>query len=725
MLAKVGATDLTGVAKLVPLLTISETVGPYGGNLTMRGVASPEGNASSEPAVSINVDGVPLSYGGAVRMANIDIGQVEVLKGPQALFFGKNSPAGVISIRSAEPTSKFESQFSAAYEFNARQIDLNGYVSGPVSDTLKLRVAGKISRQRGWARNSAPNAAFLWSPGTKEAGIRASAVWQPTSRLTVKVHGIYDKSDAFGTYSTSQKISCPLGGPAGLGGVPGTEPCYPSDVITFAPVPYKAIQAATGNLDYDSPVNRFNVRQYLISSEIEYELMDFVKLTSVTGLYSLRQKEMESETTGGNFFIGGQSHLNKSSFSEELRLTYKNPDSPIDLMFGGFFQTDHLTLQETGVINLSPFGTAPLVFPLTPNWVFPLRGRSVSAFGQVGWDFAKNFNLSAGVRYSEDKKYQYIVPPAPFKNKFTTPSVTFTNWTPEVTVSYKPNPDMNIFGSYKQAYLSGGYQIGAFTWNDALGNPAVKDIPGYYLPETVSGFEIGAKSRLFDRQLRLNLAAYTYQYKNLQLTRFDPVTVALLVINASSARVKGIEGDFTFAPRAVPGLTLTGAAAVNSSKYDSSFFGACYVGQSIAAGCNSTTLLQQFNGRPIVRAPEFSGSLGLGYETAVADNYKLTFNVNAIHTSSQFLNQDDVPNGKAPARTLVDGSISIGSESGAWEFSLIGRNLTNRFYGYSGFQTPGTGSGTGTNNAVLADYEGPISRGREIWVKVTVRPNAF
>jgi len=101
------------------------------------------------------------------------------------------------------------------------------------------------------------------------------------------------------------------------------------------------------------------------------------------------------------------------------------------------------------------------------------------------------------------------------------------------------------------------------------------------------------------------------------------------------------------------------------------------------------------------------------------------FNLNGIYTSKYFLSQELSPVGIAPSRFLLDGSVSVGSESGSYEFSLIGRNLTNEYYAYSGFQTPGTGSGTGTAAGVLSDFEGPISRGREIWLRLTIRPDAF
>jgi len=723
-LSRLAVNNIIDVAKLTPMLIIGPGSGPQGGTLTLRGVNSPTSNVAAEPAVTINIDGVPLSYGGVTRMANFDVGQVEVLKGPQALFFGKNSTGGIVAIHTAEPTSTFKSQFSAGYEFNARQIDLDGFVSGSLSDGLDMRVAGRISRQRGYFHNVAPGATFDYAPGTKEEGIRVSANWQPNDRLTLKFRATFTHSNENGSYSNAQKVACQTGVSAGPGALSGTDDCKANNTIVFAAIPLSAIQAATGNLDWDSASNYMKVKQHLFSADLSYKLNDDVTLNSVTGWYGIHLLTQDASTTGARFFIGTIGRTFKDAFSEEVRLSFKSPSSPIDLMMGGFYQTERLRLRDQGVINSAAATGGLRITPQSGYWDWPLRSTSISAFGQLGWNINNRFNLSAGVRYSRDRKYQFIVPPPPLPNKFTTKSIEFSNWSPEATLSFKPNEDTNLFFSFKEGYKGGAYQIGYSVYNAPLANPSVTDIPAYYKPETVQGFEAGIKARLFDRQLRINVAAYSYLYSNLQLSRFDPVALVNLVSNTSTARVKGIEGDFTIRPNGISGLSLSGSAAYNSAKYASSYVAGCYVGQTIAAGCMAGNL-QEFNGRDLARAPKFSGSVGFSYELPIGSDKHITFTTNGVYTSSYYLATELSPGGVAPARFLVDGAVSIGSQSGSYEFSLVGRNLTNRVWAYQAFQTPGTGSGTGTTNGVYADYEGPTARGREVWVKLTVRPGAF
>ena len=734
-LSRLAVQNVIDLGKMTPMLTIGAASGSYGSIIGLRGASGSTSNAASEGAVTVTVDGVPVSNGPIVRLSSFDVGQVEVLKGPQALFFGKNASGGIISIRTAEPTSVFKAQISGGYEFNARQGDVDGYVSGPISDTLTARVSGHFSRQRGYFQNLATNPAFRFAPGTKEEAGRLSLNWEPNDQLTVKLRGTLHHVRDNGGYSINQKFACRTpGAPQTTGAVvagSGDTDCVADGYNRLAAMPSARIRAVTGNPFFDSDYNYFRATQYLLSSEIEYKVNDSITLSSITGYYHVNQAAVDSTTQGDKLYIMDQGRSRKRTFSEELRVSYRNPDVPINLMFGGFFQDDRLTFQQQVVNNI--FGSATVYdIRLSSNsWTFPNHNRTYSAFGQVGWDITKAFSLSAGVRFSEDKKRLSVTPPAGLPNKIARPFRDFQNWSPEVTLAYKPTPDFNLFGSYKQGFKAGAFNLGATTAQGPTANPNVTSFDLSYEPETASGFEVGLKTLLMDRQVRLNLAAYSYLYSNLQLSRVDPVTLALAALNASSARIKGVEGDITFSPRTVPGLTLMGSAAYNSARYNSSFLGPCFTGQTPTQGCFPTTIgtatvnVQEFNGRPLPRAPEFSGSVGIAYETPVSADWIATFNANGVYTSSQYISQELSPIGRTPARFLLDGSLSFGPKSKSMEFAIIGRNLTDKHFGVTGFGSFGTGSGTATAGGAISDYEGPVSRGREIWLKVTLRPSEF
>ena len=485
-LARFNVTNLIDVAKLTPQLAIGTANGSYGGVIALRGVSSPTSNPGSEGAVTVNIDGVPVGYGSVLRISAFDIGQVEILKGPQALFFGKNSSGGIISIRSAEPTDTFKAQFSGGYEFNARQMDLDGYVSGPVTDTIDMRLAGRLSRQRGYFRNTDPNPAFIYGPGTNEEATRLSLNWKPTDQLTVKLRGTYHHVHENGGYGTNQKVGCPSGAPAGSAALPGNGDCVANDTVAFNRIPSALARAATGNPLFDSDTSYYRATQILLSGDVEYKVNDDITLNSVTGYYRIRQAALDSTAAGKAFLFGDQGRLNKHTFSEELRMTYSSPDSPINLMLGGFYQDDSLNFQQQVVRNA---GTrdVPVIVPLTPNWYFPIRGKTYSAFGQMGWNITSTVSLSTGVRYSQDKKSLDVTPPNGLPNKFSRPSRTFSNWSPELTLAYKPSAFFNLFGSYKEGFKAGSYNISATAFNAPLANPAVVAIDNSYAPEKAKG----------------------------------------------------------------------------------------------------------------------------------------------------------------------------------------------------------------------------------------------
>lgn len=730
---KLNILSLIDVAKLTPQLVLGTASGSYGGIIGLRGVSQPTSNPASEGAVTITMDGVPVSNGFIVRLSAFDVDQIEVLKGPQALFFGKNSSGGIISLRTAEPTSEYKSEISAGYEFNARQGDISGYISGPLGDAVTARVAGLFTRSRGYFKNLALNPAFKYAPGTDQEAIRLSFNIKPSDAVTWKVRGTYHHVHENGAYSINQKFACRTPGVPQVGGAatPIDTDCTADNFNAITALPSAIIRAVTGNPEWDQDESRFDAKQLLLSSDFEYNFTDAITLNAITGYYHVDQSSMDSSTQGNKFYLDDLGGMNKSTFSQEVRLTYRDPNVPVNLMLGGFFQDDKMTYHQQVVINVAAgYPVTPVIAKLSEPWTFPTHNKTYSAFGQVGWDITKTFSLSAGVRYSEDRKSLNITPPAGLPNKLARPKRTFANWSPEITLAYQPNEDFNLFGSYKQGFKAGAYNLAATTIDALTKNAAITTFDLSYEPETAKGFEVGLKARLADRQVRINLAAYSYLYSNLQLSRVDEATKALSVLNASSGRIKGLEGDFTFSPRSAPGLSITGAAAYNSAKYASSFLGPCYTGQSPAAGCivgaiGGTVNAQQFVGRTLPRAPEFSGSFGVSYETPISENWTAGFTTNAVYTSRQYVSQELSPIGFTPGRTLLDAALSLATASKSMEFQIIGRNLTNRHFGVTANGSFGTGSGTGTAGGIISDYEGPVSRGREIWLKVTLRPSAF
>lgn len=700
-----GLNDLSSISTQIPDLRISTNSVNFGGSLTLRGISSATSTSSVEQAVSVNVDGVPVSYAGIVLLGQFDLGQVEVLKGPQALFFGKNSSAGIVALKSAEPTRELDVMFRAGYETEARDYSAEAHVSGPLSDNVQGRVAVRYSNMDGWIRNYIPagtpgvfGPAHSRSPGTEALTAKAALNIAPTDRLTFKLKAAYAQTDTQGL-SLSQRFFCPTGVPQGPSVYPGETDCKLDNENASGDL-NPALHAVDPRFPADG-VPFTKVKQYLFAGEANYDVGDHIALQSVTGVYDLKLRAVDNATNGPRAIISFTDELKKRTYSEELRLTSKDL-GPLNLMAGLFLQHDRLHDAERVVIGANA---------IPDIGGYRITGTTVSPFVQASYDLTSQLSLSAGVRYTHEVKKQKT---GPYSERIT-PRISFNDTSPEVTLSYKPLRDVNLYASYKQGYKSGGFQTEFVSIPAAL--TAGKTVDNSFDAETVEGFEIGSKARLFDSKLRVAAALYRYKYNNLQLGRFDPVLVSTVIENVGAATTKGIEFDFQY-ETPFTGLSLSGAAAYNLARYDR-FEAVCYNGQTAAAGCSPTTKTQNLAGRPLPRAPKFSGTAGGVYEGSFTDDLGYRLNVDITYSSSYETLSELVPHSNQSHYTTYDAGVAVGPKSGRWEAAFIGKNLSNVFYGSSGAQVPITGSAT-----ALSDVFTTINRGRELLFRVTFRPTA-
>src|ERR1700733_14800624 len=141
-LDRLQVTELTDLPKIVPGLNLGHSLLSIGTLVSIRGVGTASQDPGVDQSVSLNIDGLSLGNGLAFSSGLFDLGQIEVLKGPQALFYGKSSPGGVISLRTADPTDRFELSGTEAYDIESITPREELVVSGPISDSLKMRLAG-------------------------------------------------------------------------------------------------------------------------------------------------------------------------------------------------------------------------------------------------------------------------------------------------------------------------------------------------------------------------------------------------------------------------------------------------------------------------------------------------------------------------------------------------------------------------------------------------------
>ena len=752
-LSQFATADLKGVTAQVPDLLVGTALAAMGNQVSLRGIGTSTLDPTIDQSVALNLDGLELTQGLAYQSGMFDVGQVEVLKGPQALFYGKSSTGGVIVLNSANPTDTWEIIGQAGYEAEASEKNGELIISGPVTDTLEVRLAVSASTMDGFFKNVAvvPAADSIYggltprfrnfAPETDYL-IRETTVWAPSSRFDVQFKGNYTNTFVNGDGGAMEYKSCPSGtaDPLGIPFLSPAETCKIGEDIRVVDMNPKAF---LGIRNGGTPFT--NMWQAFGTVKANYRIQDDLTLTSVTGYYSLYQQNL---INGANSEIGttiaADDTFSKDDFTEELRLA-SDFTGPVNFTAGTYLESGHTRDYINLLGNTFLYGggvVPPVIFRGTDHTLI----RTYSGFGQVTWDILPQVQLAAGARWTAEQREMnqenaFSVQPAfgsPNKplgyTPLAVPKISSSKLNPETTLTYTPTDDLMLYVAYKQASKSGSFNT-VQIW--APGTDAS------FRDEAAEGFEGGLKSRLLDRTLSLDLNAYDYNYSNLQVgaSVLSPSgTIDVVTQNAASARVYGVDLDSAYEVPAVEGLQLHGSLNWNHARYGIFDNAVCWGGQTIAQGCDrefdaATGLYaaQSLSGRPLVRAPEWSTTFGFDYETEVGNNMALSFASSTLFTSRYYTDLIDRSDTLQNAYFKTNFSVTLLGPNDGWELALIGNNLNNALTTSQCSNSPsktgvvlGGGTSGGTSSGLGSDsIECNVDRGRELWVRLTVKPLEF
>jgi iron complex outermembrane receptor protein len=719
---------LDDVARIVPQLIIAPQSGSVqGGEISIRGIQGPDSNPFGDQAVSFNIDGIDISTAAVRRLGENDIDQIEVLKGPQALFFGKDSPGGIVSITTSDPTPKLEAGISEAYDVVANETRTEAYVSGPITDTLTGRLAGYYSNMQGFLNDQTPSNSPYYqgknNPRERDYAIRGTLKWVPNDQFDARLKLNYGETNSNGPAGTAEFISCPIGErQTGSGAECGTG----NDNVNAGSGP--VVGKIPGTLNhFGDGANFLDQKQTLISLQMNYRPVPTVTLTSVTGYYNVGVNICQNYENDFSIILPSCNVLQDGEYSQEIRAT-TSFDFPVNFTGGFYYQR---TVATTGSITYLNGGDFDLLGPgvggpttplLVNNYFLKQDGETYSGYLQMQFKPVKQVELDIGGRETYTEKTLPAVYDGGDLGSTQTgpaelihPPVTdgkFPNFSPEITLSYHPTSNETLYGSYKSAFLSGGFNSSS---TDFISNPNLA-----YGDETIRGFETGAKAELFDRKLRLNGAGYIYKVTGLQVTNFVNATASIR--NAGEVIINGVEGDAAYVTP-VPGLNIQAASAFNQANY-THFPGApCYNGETPAEGCTLVdgNPVQNLSHTQIPRAPKWNITGGFNYLTPINAALNVGLSGNVTYSDSYLTDASSDPRGREPGYELVDATLRLTPSNGRWEAAVIGKNLMNTYYWAASANVPFTGSGTGTSAGVLGDRFASVSRGREVILRVSYK----
>jgi iron complex outermembrane receptor protein len=752
---KIREQDLTSLEKLAaatPDFQVGRASNGSGAQLTLRGIGSSSTSIGIEQSVAVIVDGVYYGQGRIIQEGFFDLDRLEVLKGPQALFFGKNATAGVISITTADPGSESELQFGANYEFESEQIEGEAIGSFPLTDTLGLRVAVRASDMSGgWYENIADPVTYATAdlsalpnpppvtlhtaepsdrdaPGQEEVLGRVTLKWTPNdvTTATLKVAGDYNY---FNNSSWNYVVFNCASGSSTL------NPAYPcrEDFVTHQNRIPADIAAAGFPFAQDdgSLYNRY--RSWSVSGILNFEL-DAMTITSVTNWQeNSNQWTCACDFQSSNNGTWATEDSTWRAVSQELRLL-TSFDSPFNFMLGGLYQDTRRDFDQWIMFaGVEDSTAAPENRYLATTKTSFTDGETLSLFGQVIWAMTDTLEATAGVRYTDETKesefkqpYNNIGVLAIFRPADDPDGLgvvvgdqSFDNWSPEATLTWKPQDDLMFYGAYKTAYKSGGFSNSGI--NSKFSADPSADLT--FDPEEAEGFEVGMKSTLLDNQLRFNVGVYTYDYDDLQIDFFNSPIFAFQTITAD-AKTEGAEIQLEYAPAGVEGLSLRAVLNYNKAEYERAIL-PCYSGQTPAQGCTilvpGQLPFQDLEGHVLGMAPETSGSVGATWRRDIGAELYFSVGFDARYSDDYYASSFGNPESIMDSYVSWDAGIRVGRSDERWEVALVGKNLSNEFYVTGVVDGPSTGSGTGTAGGITADQAGFGTLPRTVQLRLSTR----
>jgi iron complex outermembrane recepter protein len=715
------ATNVRELAEFVPNLSIMPSqYGDAAPNISIRGVggggALQSFGAASERNVAMYVDGLYYArvFGSVMKVT--EIAGIEVLRGPQGTLFGRNTTGGAISYTSKK--ASLEDGFSGYVQLEGADFGTLNYkanVNIPLGERWAALVGGAKLDTDGYVeRGNNP-----LNDDDTVAGI-FNLHGEPTDNLTVDLNYTYTDSETHGTPSNfvsmtwNQIATDPTLGLRGhLGALSqafiarGESPLVPNDprlILGSGEVPRYCILDDNDPYTMGELCDTFNKNKtHVASLKLVYDLNDNIKLTSLTGGI-----DVDVDTLTDSYYTGGYARFfdqKSESFQQEFQVNF-NYDR-INAVAGLVYFKEDATEHETTIERLmtsSNGGTnattgLPIPVVYAPSLqrerrqeTYDYTTESMAAYGQATYSLTDWWDITGGLRYSEDKKEGHIfhipsVSPAPavYRQVVVDGDNDWSSTDYKVGMQFKPWDDFMFFVSRSKAFKAG-------IANDASGEQALAStapaglnrLPMLWLnPENVVANEVGVRTEWFDNRLRANVTYFDQNWEDR---------------HTSNTRV--INNFLVFETINSPGI-------INIKGFESEMLWA--VTDSLTASFNYGLTEAESNTNPsfiLDSVPRYNYTLGLQHVWesilggAITSNVTYSYRDSSYSFSVDAANENDTSFSKAYG--LYNASFDYTHESGKWSVSLWGRNLADKEYTFGSFAISGYTNPSFAGNAITA-----------------------
>ena len=698
MLEQRSQTNIAEVANQAPSVTLRAGNANFGPSLaaSIRGIGQFDFNPALEPGVGLYVDEVyyPTLTGSVFDL--LDLERVEILRGPQGTLAGRNSIGGAIKLYSRRPEGSNTGSFSVAYGSRDR-LDLRGTADFAITDGVDARLSGVSKRQDGYVERldfgcvnpeggipsnvaGGDDCVVARDGDVNYQAVRGQLRIRPTDTIDINLAADYsiDDRNPPGAVLTSVVDS---GNPAIRGDYPGVPfderfLCGPyCNYGTYAAPADPANGFAYGT-DFAA---RSLFEGWGVSGQLDWDLADDLQLVSITAYREYNARFATDDDLSPLPVSNIESQLDFWFFSQELRLNGALLDDALEYTIGAYY-SDQRSVYAASV----DLRWAGLQFAQND----PVPAQTKAAFAHASWHATDALTFNLGLRYTDESKdYSFRrtnvdgSPNPPLVGSLDGLSGSYSGERVDyrANVQYRWTDNLMTYAQYSTGFKGGGINP----------RPYFPSQVQPFEPETIKAWEVGLKSDLFDRLMRLNLAGYFNKYDDIQLAllscpQFNPTPPGpgvpglpcAMNANAGDAEIKGFEAEVSLFP--IDGMMVD--ASLSYLDFD-------YTRIDENAGGPGGVQL----GYVSPYTAEWQWAIGAQYEIALGDAGSLTPRMDVSYKSGTYANAVNGPDNLIPGFTLANARLTWENGGGDLQASLEVTNLFDEYYLLNVFSVAGNG----------------------------------
>lgn len=694
----IGGDELKSAGIVSPddLTRIAPGIQVSGGTSTqvyVRGIGDFGATAQANAAVVTNIDGVVVSRPQAFAGNLFDIQRVELLKGPQGTLYGRNASGGVLNLITVKPEFGRLGGYVEGTVGNYSQLGTEGALNVPTGDYGALRLSYQVNDRHGYLSDGTDD--------DEHESVRLQGRFEPTPRLETLVSLSYTHLGGKGA------------GLVRIPRIPGLSPwsgtsseAVADDLIAAATAQFIASGGASMPPFLLDPLSSFGVSQdvksYAAHAQLDYDA-DFATLTIIPAWRQTKARfaiapNFHYNPGGVPYNAQGDSADGERSDQYSLEMRLGNESNRLKWVLGGYwFKEDQSTDYQlrAGI-------------PLNTRNIMSLTTEAYAAFGQLTYSLLDQLRATVGLRYTSDKRSAYdferyaispmmlggapspldcdpangapigtLCPVSNLTPGYYDSSKTFEKLTWKAGLEFDVTPDSLLFADVSRGFKAGGFNQSV----DLVDRSTL--LP--FDPETVTAYTIGSKNRFLGNQLQINLEAFYYDYKNMQLSSagFDGDNqIVLITRNAGGATIKGVNLDIVAIPWA--NGRLRGAVEYVDTNYDrfdilqpAQFVPPGRVACPVSPPDANGNVVINCAGFPLVRAPDWTATVGYTHIFDMNSGATVTFDSDLNYAAESWLATDFHPTQLAPDYVNISASLTYTAPDDRWFVSAWIRNLTN------------------------------------------------